>query len=148
VLTTLSQAGDADDTATGRGTSPASRPRRAAAPHDPPDPAHRRAVGRHVHHPRRQRLPVAVEVALLSVEGTLPHYQIVLTEQQILDEMEVQVEVTKEAFSDKVGALEQCGRSWAGPGVHAGRALQSQLVEPQTHSAQPGQGEAPSSTTA
>jgi len=51
--------------------------------------------------------PSQIETALLAVEGTLPHYQIVLTRQKGLDEMEVQVEVTPEVFSDKIGALEQ-----------------------------------------
>jgi phenylacetate-CoA ligase len=51
--------------------------------------------------------PSQVETALLQVEGTLPHYQIILTRQKGLDEMEVQVEVTPEIFSDKIGALEQ-----------------------------------------
>ena len=50
--------------------------------------------------------PSQVESALLSVEGTLPHYQIILRREKGLDEMEVQVEVTPEIFSDKVGALE------------------------------------------
>jgi phenylacetate-CoA ligase len=50
--------------------------------------------------------PAQVEAALLAVEGTLPHYQIVLTRQKGLDQMEVQVEVTPEVFSDKVRALE------------------------------------------
>jgi phenylacetate-CoA ligase len=50
--------------------------------------------------------PSQIEAALLEVEGTLPHYQIILTRQKGLDAMEVQVEVTPEFFSDKVGALE------------------------------------------
>ncbi len=50
--------------------------------------------------------PSQVETALLQVEGTLPHYQIVLTRAKGLDEMEVQVEVTQEFFSDTVGGLE------------------------------------------
>lgn len=50
--------------------------------------------------------PSQVEVALLDVEGTLPHYQIVLERERDLDRMEVQVEVTPEVFSDKVRALE------------------------------------------
>jgi phenylacetate-CoA ligase len=50
--------------------------------------------------------PSQVEAALLAVEGTLPHYQIVLTRRKGLDQMEVQVEVTPEVFSDKVRALE------------------------------------------
>jgi phenylacetate-CoA ligase len=50
--------------------------------------------------------PSQVETALLAVEGTVPHYQIVLTRSQGLDEMEVQIEVTPEVFSDTIGALE------------------------------------------
>jgi len=50
--------------------------------------------------------PSQVEAALLAAEGTLPHYQIILTREKGLDEMEVQVEVTSEVFSDKVGAME------------------------------------------
>jgi phenylacetate-CoA ligase len=50
--------------------------------------------------------PSQVEHALLQVEGTLPHYQIVLTRAKGLDEMEVMIEVTPEVFSDKVRALE------------------------------------------
>ena len=51
--------------------------------------------------------PSQIETALLAVEGTLPHYQIILTRRHGLDEMEVQVEVTSEVFSDSVGALEE-----------------------------------------
>ena len=51
--------------------------------------------------------PSQVETALLAVEGTLPHYQIILTRQRDLDQMEVQVEVTPEVFSDEVRGLEQ-----------------------------------------
>jgi phenylacetate-CoA ligase len=54
--------------------------------------------------------PSQVEAGLLRVEGTLPHYQIVLTREKGLDEMEVQVEVTQEVFSDKVRALEDLHR--------------------------------------
>ncbi len=51
--------------------------------------------------------PSQIETALLEAEGTLPHYQIVLTRSHGLDDVEVQVEVTNELFSDKVGALER-----------------------------------------
>jgi phenylacetate-CoA ligase len=50
--------------------------------------------------------PSQIETALLAVEGALPHYQIVLTREKGLDAIEVQVEVTPEVFSDKIGALE------------------------------------------
>jgi phenylacetate-CoA ligase len=51
--------------------------------------------------------PSQIESALLKVEGALPHYQIILTREKGLDEMEVHVEVTQEVFSDTVGGLEQ-----------------------------------------
>jgi phenylacetate-CoA ligase len=55
--------------------------------------------------------PSQIETALLAVEGTLPHYQIILTRNKGLDEIEVQIEVTPEVFSDKVGALENLNRN-------------------------------------
>lgn len=51
--------------------------------------------------------PSQVETALLAVEGTLPHYQIILTREAGLDRMEVQVEVTPAVSSDRVGAMEK-----------------------------------------
>jgi phenylacetate-CoA ligase len=54
--------------------------------------------------------PSQIETALLAVEGTLPHYQIVLTREKGLDELEVQVEVTAEVFGDTIGALEALRR--------------------------------------
>ena len=69
--------------------------------------------------------PSQVEAALLEVEGTLPHYQIILTREHGLDQMEVQVEVTPETFSDKIGALEQLAREAGGrarPGARTPRA--------------------------
>ena len=50
--------------------------------------------------------PSQIETALLAVEGTLPHYQIVLTRTKGLDDMEVQVEVTPDVFSDRISTLE------------------------------------------
>jgi phenylacetate-CoA ligase len=77
--------------------------------------------------------PSQVETALLAVEGTLPHYQIVLTRDKGLDNMEVQVEITSELFSDTVGAMEKLQERLA-------RALENvlgiralvRLVEPHT----------------
>jgi phenylacetate-CoA ligase len=54
--------------------------------------------------------PSQIEAALLRVEGTLPHYQIVLTREADLDQMEVQVEVTPQVFSDEVRVLEELQR--------------------------------------
>jgi phenylacetate-CoA ligase len=51
--------------------------------------------------------PSQIEAALLKVEGTLPHYQIIVDRRKGLDTLEVQVEVTADAFSDTVSAMEQ-----------------------------------------
>jgi len=51
--------------------------------------------------------PSQIEAALLAVEGTQPHYQILVDRQKGLDVLEVQVEVTAEVFSDTVGGLEK-----------------------------------------
>ncbi len=51
--------------------------------------------------------PSQIETALLSVKGTLPHYNIILFREGGMDNIEVDVEITGELFSDKVRALEQ-----------------------------------------
>jgi phenylacetate-CoA ligase len=51
--------------------------------------------------------PSQIEAALLKVEGTLPHYSILVDREKGLDTIEVQVEVTPEFFSDTVGGLER-----------------------------------------
>jgi phenylacetate-CoA ligase len=50
--------------------------------------------------------PSQIEAALLAAEGTLPHYQILLTRNKGLDQIEVRVEVTADVLSDRVGAME------------------------------------------
>jgi phenylacetate-CoA ligase len=54
--------------------------------------------------------PSQVESALLQIEGTLPHYQILLTREQGLDQIEVQVEVTAQMFNDKIGAMQELNK--------------------------------------
>jgi len=77
--------------------------------------------------------PSQVEAALLEVEGTLPHYQIILTRFHGLDQMEVQVEVTPETFSDKIGALEELNGKIADAVEHVlGIRVEVTLVEPHT----------------
>jgi phenylacetate-CoA ligase len=51
--------------------------------------------------------PSQIEAALLKVEGTLPHYAIIVDREKGLDTIEVQVEVTPQFFSDTVGGLER-----------------------------------------
>jgi phenylacetate-CoA ligase len=85
--------------------------------------------------------PSQVESALLEVEGTLPHYQIVLTRERGLDQMEVQVEVTPQMFSDKIGALEQLHERLVDAlDQVVGLRAQVTLVEP--HSIQRSEGKA------
>lgn len=77
--------------------------------------------------------PSQIETALLRVEGTLPHYQIVLTREKELDNMEVMVEVTAEVFGDTVGALEAL-QAHLGKSIEtvAGVRANVRLVQPRT----------------
>jgi phenylacetate-CoA ligase len=77
--------------------------------------------------------PSQVEAALLTIEGTMPHYQILLTRQHGLDQMEVQVEVTAETFSDRIGAMEELNQKIADALEHVlGIRVEVLLVEPHT----------------
>ena len=77
--------------------------------------------------------PSQVEAALLEVEGTLPHYQIILTCEHGLDQIEVQVEVTPEMFSDQIGVLERLNQRISDSLEHVlGIRAQVTLVEPLT----------------
>jgi phenylacetate-CoA ligase len=50
--------------------------------------------------------PSQIETALLAMEGVLPHYRITLTKVNGLDEVEVEVELMQEQFSDTIRSLE------------------------------------------
>jgi phenylacetate-CoA ligase len=77
--------------------------------------------------------PSQVETALLRVEGTLPHYQIILTRDVGLDQMEVKVEVTPEVFSDEIRALESLQRKLEASIENIlGLRVKVTLVEPRT----------------
>jgi len=77
--------------------------------------------------------PSQVEAALLAVEGTLPHYQIILTREQGLDQITVEVEVTSEVFSDKIRALEDVRARLAHAIEHIlGIRVGLRLVEPRS----------------
>ena len=78
-------------------------------------------------------LDLTVIPALLTVEGTLPHYQILLKRDKGLDQVEVLVEVTAEVFSDRISALEALHHNLS----HAientlGLNVEIRLVEPQS----------------
>ena len=85
--------------------------------------------------------PSQIEEALLSVEGTLPHYQIILTREKGLDMMEIQVEVTAQVFSDQIRALENLQAKLNGAVENTlGIRAKIKLVEP--HSIQRSEGKA------
>lgn len=50
--------------------------------------------------------PSQIEAILLGIEGTQPHYQLVVDRQGSMDDMEVRVEVSETFFSDRVRELE------------------------------------------
>jgi phenylacetate-CoA ligase len=50
--------------------------------------------------------PSQIESALMRVKGLSPHYQIIVTRESGLDQMEVQVEVTPELLGDRIRELE------------------------------------------
>ena len=75
--------------------------------------------------------PSQVEAAILAVEGTVQHYQIVLDREEGLDRMEVRIEVTREVFSDKVRAMEDLQHDLA-HALHSRIGIRAavRLVEP------------------
>jgi len=77
--------------------------------------------------------PSQIETALLELEGTLPHYQIVLTRAKDLDHIEVRVEVTADVFGDTVGAVEDLRNRLEAAIEHTlGIRVKVRLVEPHT----------------
>ncbi|QBG47057.1 phenylacetate--CoA ligase family protein [Verrucomicrobia bacterium S94] len=75
--------------------------------------------------------PSQVEAALLKVEETLPHYQILLSRSGGMDQMEVQVEVTAETFTDTVRGVEAVHKQLSDAIAHIlGIRVKLTLVEP------------------
>lgn len=77
--------------------------------------------------------PTQVESVILEIGGTEPHYLLIVDRQGSLDQLEVQVEVSPEMFSDKVKGLEDLGQKIR----HRldsvlGIAAKVKLVEPHT----------------
>jgi phenylacetate-CoA ligase len=77
--------------------------------------------------------PSQIEAALLKVEKTLPHYQIIVRRDGDMDDMEIRIEVTAELFSDRVSEIERIAKRLSHAvesttGIHA----KIRLVEPQT----------------
>ncbi|WP_258358741.1 phenylacetate--CoA ligase family protein [Moorella sulfitireducens] len=51
--------------------------------------------------------PSQVESVLMEIEGVAPHYQLIISRRNYLDELEIQVEVDPEFFSDRYRELEE-----------------------------------------
>jgi len=77
--------------------------------------------------------PYQIEKALLEIKGVEPHYQIIVTRPQHLDEIEVQVETSKKLFSDEVKHLEEVKKKIEKRIENAiGLRVKVTLVEPKT----------------
>lgn len=77
--------------------------------------------------------PSQIEQILMEIEGTEPHYQIVVDRSKELDEVEVQVEVSDKVFSDEVRGLENLARKVASEiDGQLGVRVAVKLVEPKT----------------
>ena len=55
--------------------------------------------------------PSQVEAALLTVEGTTPHYMLVVDRIDNNDTLEVQVEVDEKFFTDEIQSLEKLSKT-------------------------------------
>jgi phenylacetate-CoA ligase len=77
--------------------------------------------------------PYQIEKALLKIEGLEPHYQIIVTRPEQLDELEVQVEASPALFSDEVKHIEEVKRNIESI-IHSeiGLRVNVNLVEPRT----------------
>jgi len=77
--------------------------------------------------------PSQIEAALLSVDGTLPHYNILLYTEKGMDNIEVDVEVSEKFFSDKVSSMEELQKKLSSAIEHTiGLRVKLKLVAPQT----------------
>ncbi len=77
--------------------------------------------------------PSQIESALLSVDGTLPHYNIILYTDRGMDNIEVDVEVNEALFSDKIRAMEEMQKQLTAAIEHTiGLRVRLKLVAPQT----------------
>ncbi len=77
--------------------------------------------------------PSQIEEVIMSVEGVEPHYQIVVTRDGSLDNIEVQVEVSEEIFSDEIKNLETLSRTLQmNIKDRLGISAKISLVEPKT----------------
>ncbi|MCC6444598.1 MAG: phenylacetate--CoA ligase [Armatimonadetes bacterium] len=77
--------------------------------------------------------PSQIEEVLMNVEGTAPHYQLVLMKEGSLDVLEVRIEVQESIFSDQMRRLERLERAIREELFTVlGLTAQVRLVEPRT----------------
>ena len=77
--------------------------------------------------------PSQIEAGLLAVAGTMSHYAIIVTRKDNLDQLEVQVEIPREMFSDRISEIESL-RGKIGESIHRiiNLGVKVTLVEPNT----------------
>jgi len=77
--------------------------------------------------------PSQIESVIMSIEGTEPHYQIIVDRKGAMDDIEVQVEVGEKIFSDEVKKLTNLSKKITDKFRSAlGISAKITLVEPQT----------------
>lgn len=77
--------------------------------------------------------PSQIEAALLEMNGTTPHYMMIVDRQGSLDSLEIQVEVEERFFSDEIRELENLSKQIGHVIQNAiGLAAKIKLVEPRT----------------
>ncbi len=77
--------------------------------------------------------PSQIEAVLMAVEGVEPHYQLIVTREGSLDDLEVQVEVGEALFTDEIKGLEALSRRIEGDIKDLlGVSCRVKLVEPKT----------------
>jgi phenylacetate-CoA ligase len=75
--------------------------------------------------------PSQIETLLIEMEGTEPHYQIIVDRKGALDDLEVQVEVNEKIFSDEIKVLDRMSQDLQGRIRSAlGVTAKITLVEP------------------
>lgn len=77
--------------------------------------------------------PTQIEAGLLALSSALPHYAIIVSRENNLDRLEVQVEIPREKFSDKVSEIERL-RNQIAESIHKiiNIGVKVTLVEPNT----------------
>jgi len=77
--------------------------------------------------------PSQIESILMEIKGTEPHYQLVIDRKGTLDEVEVQVEVSPQVFTDEVKGLEELQEKVREEiQSNLGIGVEVKLVEPKT----------------